>query len=393
MQTAVKDRKLAIAILSLAISTFVTGAAIAPGLGEIQAAFPGTKDLYLQMLISLPAIALVPSSLWAGFYAGRIGKRKLAIWGTVIYIISGVGAGLSNSIEVMLFFRFLIGLGAGIMLPLPLSLISDFYSGKERAIMTGYVTGVASLGGTFMTVGAGLLAAMHWRLVFLVYLIMVPVLFMSIFWLKAPELNRNKVRLPRKKEVPIVAFYCFALTVMLFSLPIYMAVHIRDLGMGGSFASSMVLIMPNLGGVIMGSLFVPARIRLGRQTGPLGLLALAAGFYLMSIGAQLSVIVLGSFLFGLGVGVINPINYYRLVSAVTSEEAPISVAVTNAFMSLGQFVAPLCYGGLRATGILSDVSSVYGFNAMLALGLAIFFAVKRKFFTDDNYCSEFSEEM
>jgi hypothetical protein len=222
---------------------------------------------------------------------------------------------------------------------------------------------------------------------------MVPVLLMSIFWLKAPKPSQDKMRLPRKKEVPIVAFYCFALTIMLFSLPIYMAVHIRDLGMGGSFATSMVLIMPNLGGVIMGSLFVPVRIRGGRQTGPLGLLALAAGFYLMSIGGQLYTIVLGSLLFGLGVGIINPINYYRLVSAVTSEEAPISVAVTNAFMSLGQFVAPLCYGGLRATGILSDVSSVYGFNAMLALGLAIFFAVKRKLFTDENYCSEFSEEM
>lgn len=392
MQIAVKDRKLAIAILALGISTFVTGAAIAPGLGDIQAAFPGTSDLYLQMLVSLPAMALVPASILTGLFAGRIGKKKLAIWGSAIYLVSGVGAGFTNSIEMMLLFRLLIGLGAGIQLPLPLSLVSDFYTGKEKAVLTGYVTGVASLGGFLMTIAAGLLAGIHWRLVFLVYLIMLPVLLMSIFWLKAPAPNQDKVRVPRKKEVPIISFYCFALTVLLFSLPIYMAVYIRDMGLGGSFASSLVMIMPNLGGVIMGAIFVPTRIRGGRQTGPLGLLALSAGFYLMSIGGTLPIIVLGSLLFGLGVGILNPINYSRLVSAVTADEAPISVALANAFMSLGQFVAPLFYGGLAALGIVSTVPSIYRFNALLALVLAVFFSVKRKFFTDDSYGREFFKQ-
>ncbi len=392
MQTKNKERKLAIAILALSVSTFVTGSAISPGLGEIQAAFPGAKHLYIQMLVSLPAMSLVPASILAGLFAGRIGKRRLAIWGSAIYLVSGVGAGLVNSIEMMLLFRLFIGLGAGVLLPLSLSLISDFYRGKQKAMLTGYMTGVASLGGMLMTIAAGLLAALHWRLVFLVYLIMLPVLIMNIFWLEAPLRNQEKVRIPRKKVVPIISFYCFALTVLLFSLPVYMAVHIRDMGLGGSFASSLVLIMPNLGGVIMGSLFVPTRSVCKKQTGPLGLLSLAAGFYLMSIALNLPFIILGALLFGLGVGILNPINYSRLVNAVTSDEAPISVALTNSFMSLGQFVAPLFYGGLGALGIVSTVPTIYGFNARLAFALAILFAVKRKFFTDDNYGKDLCEQ-
>ena len=388
MQLAVHDKKQAIAILALAVSTFVTGAAIAPGLGMIQAAFPGISQLELQLLISLPAVALVPASILTGLFAGRVGKKKLAVWGTAIYLVSGVGAGLVDSIQVMLLMRLLIGLGAGILLPLPLSLISDFYTGRERALLTGYMTGVASLGGTVMTISAGLLAGVHWRLVYLVYLIMLPVFLMSLFWLKAPAPTSEKIRVPRKKEVPIVSFYCFALTVLLFSLPIYMAIHVRDMGLGGSFATSMVLIMPNLGGVIMGSLFVPTRSRFRRQTGPLGLVGLAAGFYLMSVGGTLPVIVAGALLFGLGVGIINPLNYYRLGSALTPDEAPIGVAVANAFMSLGQFVAPLFYAFLSAVGLVSTVPSVYGFNAVLTLLLAVFFCIKRRYFTDDSYCRE-----
>lgn len=391
MQTKKEERKLAIAILALGVSTFVTGSAISPGLGEIQAAFPAAKELYIQMLVSLPAIALVPASILAGLFAGRIGKKKLAIWGSAVYLLSGIGAGLVNSIEMMLLFRLLTGLGAGVLLPLSLSLVSDFYTGKRKAVLTGYVTGVASLGGMMMTIAAGLLAAVHWRLVFLVYAIMLPVLLMSIFWLKAPAQNQDKVRIPRKKEVPIISFYCFALTVLLFSLPVYMAVYIRDMGLGGSFASSLVLIMPNVGGVIMGTLFVPARSLCKKQTGPLGLFALSGGFYLMSIGMTLPAIVLGAFLFGLGVGILNPVNYSRLVNAVSSDEAPISVALTNSFMSLGQFVAPLFYGGLGMLGIVSSVPTVFGFNARLTLVLAIFFGVKRKFFTDDNYGKELCE--
>jgi MFS family permease len=390
MQQLAQDKKQAIAILSLSACMFVTGSAIAPGLGEIQANFPGAKALYIQMLVSLPAMALVPASILSGFFARRIGMKKLAIWGSLIFLMSGVGAGFVNSIEVMLLFRFMTGLGSGMLLPLPLSLITDFYTGKQMAAMTGYLMGVSSSAGVVVTIAAGILAAINWRLVFLVYIIMLPVLVMSVFWLKAPKPSKVKVTIPYKKEVPIIAFYCFALTTLLFSLPIYIAVHVRDMGFGGSFATSLVLIMPNLGGAIMGSLFVPTRTRFKKQTGPLGLLILAGGFYLISIGQSLSLIVLGALLFGLGGGIIKPLNYYRLANAVTPAEAPISVAITNAFMSLGQFVAPLCYAGLSSLGVVSTVPSVYRFNAILVLGLAVFFMLKRIYFTSDSYCQEVS---
>jgi len=374
-----------VAILGLSISTFGTGSAVSAGLGVIAHAFPEAKEIYIQMLVSLPAIALVPASLYAGLLASRVGKKKMAIFGTAIYLVGGVGAGFANTIEGMLLFRLIIGVGAGILLPLPLSLIADFYSGKQRAKLTGYTTGVASLGGVLMTVGAGWLAGIHWRLVYAVYLVMLPVLMMSLFWLEAPVKKPEKVVFHYNRDVAIVGWYLFSITIVLFSLPLFMAMHLEQLALGGSVAASVVLIMPNLAGILIGGQFVRIKSYFKLQTGPLGLLFLSLGFFLMSTGMSVWLIALGALSFGVGIGVINPINYLRLVNAVQKEDAPFGVAIVNALMSFGQFVAPLFYSLLRGLSLVDTISSIYFFNAMLVLFLAVYFGIRRRFFTSPSH--------
>jgi MFS family permease len=231
-----------------------------------------------------------------------------------------------------------------------------------------------------MTIAAGLLTTIHWRLVFGVYLIMLPVLLMSIFWLEAPEKNQEKLRLPRHRVVFVISFYMFALNVLLFSMPLYLALHLADLGLGGSLATAMVLVTFNLGGVIMGSIFLPVHKLFGKQTGPAALLMMAIGFFMISTGLHLYLMLGGALLFGLGVGVMNSINYLHLINTVPKEDAPMSVAMLNSIMSLGKFVAPLCYGGLGAVGIVSGAPSIYAFNGLFVLALAVIFGVKRHFF-------------
>lgn len=163
----------------------------------------------------------------------------------------------------------------------------------------------------------------------------------------------------------------FALNVLLFSMPLYLALHLAALGLGGSLATAMVLVTFNLGGVIMGSIFLPVHKLFGKQTGPAALLMMATGFSMISTASYLFLILGGALLFGLGVGVMNSINYLHLINTVPKEDAPMSVAMLNSIMSLGKFVAPLCYGGLGVFDLCLQ---------WFVLALAVIFGVKRHFF-------------
>ena len=54
-----KSKFLMLAILSLSLLTVMAGAAVAPALGVVKAYFSDTNPLFIQMVVSMPAIFIV----------------------------------------------------------------------------------------------------------------------------------------------------------------------------------------------------------------------------------------------------------------------------------------------------------------------------------------------
>lgn len=380
-----KEKMRAVAILSLSVSQFVTGAAVSPALGAIRAAFAGTPDLAVQMLISLPAVAIIPASLLSGKLAGRKIRRKtLTLAGTLIYVLGGVGGALAWSMPILLAFRFLLGIGAGILLPLSVSLIADFYTGAMRARLTGYATAVASLGGTVITLGAGALGAVHWRLVFLVYLAMLPAFFLNLRYLTEPESTGSVFDAFRFSPVVIkVSAYMFGITVMVFALPVYLSLYLTDAGLGGPQAASYILVMPNFAGLFAGAVFSDYKRILKGLAGPVALVLMSCGFLVLGSVRSLPLLSLGAFVFGLGLGVLNPLNYLRMVNGVPEADGSFALAVGNAAMYLGQFAAPLIYGILLSTGLAADIRSLFLLNAGASLVMGLVFGLRRHLVTGE----------
>src|SRR5699024_5256374 len=126
-------------------------------------------EIWIKLVLTAPSLTVIPFSFLSSYLTKKLPKKVIVLIGISIYIIAGVGAQFSPSIEVLLVLRFLLGAGVGLVMPLALTLISDHYDGKERAKMFGYNTAFSNVGGTVTILLAGYLASLSWNAAFNVY--------------------------------------------------------------------------------------------------------------------------------------------------------------------------------------------------------------------------------
>jgi EmrB/QacA subfamily drug resistance transporter len=111
----------------------------------------------------------------AGRLGDRFGRRRVFIAGLELFTISSAICGIAPTPTVLVVGRLLQGLGAAVLMPNVLSLISVLYGGSDRAKALsayGTVMGVAAVGGQLI---GGMLvqwnpAGLDWRSCFLINL-------------------------------------------------------------------------------------------------------------------------------------------------------------------------------------------------------------------------------
>ena len=167
---ASNQKTLTVSILSLSLLTVMAGAAVAPALGVIKEYFADSDQLFVQMIISMPALFIVLTNLFFGRLAEKFGARTLVITGLLLYTAGGCAAGLFDSIGLVLAMRALVGIGVGIIMPLSTGLLSYYFPPERQERLMGWSSAMNQMGGVAATLISGLLANISWRLSFLVYL-------------------------------------------------------------------------------------------------------------------------------------------------------------------------------------------------------------------------------
>ena len=127
------------------------------------------------------------------------GRRPLFVIAIVLFLIGSVASSFSQSMLMLAGFRALQGLGAGGLMSLPLAIMADVLSPRERAKYQGYflaIFGVSSvlgplIGGLFAGADS-LLGIEGWRWVFLFNLPVGAIaLFMVLRFLHLPKHHRR----------------------------------------------------------------------------------------------------------------------------------------------------------------------------------------------------------
>ena len=344
------------ALLSVSLLTIMAGAAIAPALGQIGLAFPQADPTLIKMITTLPSLVIIIASLTAGQLTRVVSRRKLMIVGLVLYLIGGIGGGFATSVAMLLGFRAVLGLGVGLIGPLSVSLIADFFAGETRARYMGYSTAVSNLGGVITTIVAGWLAVMNWRYPFGVYVLGIGVLSLVIIALPEPPRIRDALRSQTRLPLAVYGVSALQLVLMLgfYVVPTDMAMFMQSEQIGGSGAAGLAFSALTLSSFLAGLAYSWA----GRQLHSWALVAGAAlvggGFWLLGGSTSFTAVVLGMVVVGLGVGTTHPALLLATANLAPQSSSGQALSIFNSAMYAGQFLSPFVF---RSLGLLVNASS------------------------------------
>lgn len=165
------DRKwLVLAILALAQFMVVLDVTIVNvALPAIQRDLGFSADS-LQWVVNAYTLAFGGLLLLGGRASDLLGRRRLFMAGLALFGAASLGGGLAGSDSALIAVRTVQGVGAALLSPAALALLTvTFPAGRERNIALGVWGALAAIGGTLGVVAGGLLVdSLGWEWIFFV---------------------------------------------------------------------------------------------------------------------------------------------------------------------------------------------------------------------------------
>jgi DHA1 family bicyclomycin/chloramphenicol resistance-like MFS transporter len=126
-----------------------------------------------QVTLTAFFIAFGAAQLIYGPWADQSGRKPPLYIGLVIFIAGSVGSLLAPSIEWLIAFRFLQGLGGAVVMVVPRAIIRDLHTGNEATRLMALVMLVISVSPMLAPLaGSVLIMAFDWRSIFVVLAIL-----------------------------------------------------------------------------------------------------------------------------------------------------------------------------------------------------------------------------
>ena len=127
---------------------------VGPAIGELTGAKPGTPgfNFWVGMFFWVPALVGGAFGLIGGYLTDRFGRRRVLVWSILIYAFSAMAAGMSTSIEMLLFFRSTTYIGVFVEFVAAVAWIAEIFpDAKQREAALGYTQAFSSIGGIMVT--------------------------------------------------------------------------------------------------------------------------------------------------------------------------------------------------------------------------------------------------
>jgi len=365
-------KKLAFGILSLSLLTIMAGAAVSPALADIQKSLNVTNPTLVKMILTLPALFIIPTSYIVGKYANILSKKKLALLGVAIYILAGCGAVFADDIYFLLATRAVLGVAVGIIMPIAASLIADFFEGEDRMRMMGYNAAFANFGGILATFSSGLLASVNWRYAFFVYGLGVPVFLIALVFIRDKQQKEGHRQQPKRrlpKETYFAAFPIFLVFLGFYTIPTNIAAYLISNGLGGPPEAGYAMAMATGTAMLMGLATVKIKNALGRAFIPT--IAFSMFFTHILLGFTSSILAVNIALISNGFTLSMSVAYIMHHATETSKGNNVgATSLVTVFIFLGQFFSPIVMDLLGS--IFGTYSPSFSFQAVSAGALIVF---------------------
>jgi EmrB/QacA subfamily drug resistance transporter len=212
----------------------------------------------LQWVIDAYTLTLAAFTLSAGSLADRLGRKRVFIWGLVIFTLASLACALAQTATVLNVARAVQGVGGAVMFSVALALIAQEFHGREMGTATGIYG--ATIGGAVAIgplVGGALTDGFGWESIFLLN---VPIGAAAI-WLAMRQIQESKD--PNARHVDWLGTVTFSGSLLMLVLALLR-------GNADGWGSTKIVLL-FAGSVLLFAAFLAAQTRVREPMLPLHL--------------------------------------------------------------------------------------------------------------------------
>jgi predicted MFS family arabinose efflux permease len=331
-----------------------------------------------------PAIVLAPLF---GVLADLYGRRWLLVLGLALFGLAGGAVALAPSYDWVLMLRALQGVGMSALTPLTIVLISDLLPEEREIHGQGIKVALDRVAMIVLPPLGGILAMLSWRAAFFPFLIVLSLALAALIWMPetgqpgSDSLRRylarttRALREPRLRLAFATGFLRFFLDYGLFTyLPLLVALRYA-----ATPTTSGLLVAVSAAGSIVTAMTID---RIYRRVATERLLTLAFfasafGLGVLGTGAPLWMLAMAVFVFGLGNGLISPLQKSLMTRRTPPELRGGVIAVDRVIQQVGKSLAPAVLGLLLLVTSLEAVFWVLCAFSTIGTIVLIVLCIKR----------------
>ncbi len=359
--------------------TVMAGAIIAPALPEISKAFSHLADpeLMSKLILTLPALFIALLAPVAGYFVDWSGRKKVLLFSLLLYALAGTTGAYLSDIYLILAGRALLGISVGALMTSIITLIGDYYEGRQRSAFMGYQAAFASTGGLVFISTGGMLADLHWRYPFLIYTVSLIIFIMAIVSVYEPQRIRpaggvKLISAGLLRSIPAQVFWVYGIAFFSFAvfymIPVQLPFMLSSLADVSNTQVGIAIAFMNVTAIIMAFNYSRIKRRLDfPYIMALVYILVALGYTIISFSNTYWMMVAGILTGGLGFGMqMANINLW-LVNLAPAEIRGTLVGYLNTFIFLGMFMSPVLLQPLVSVASLYDSFLIV---ALILLALA-----------------------
>ena len=199
----------------------------------------GGMELYSWLITAylLCETGMVPI---AGKMSDRYGRKPLFIIGLLLFIGGSIVAGLSNSMTMLIVCRSIQGLGGGILMPVAMAAVADFYAPEDRGKMQGMLGAVFGIGsGIGPLVGGFICTYISWHWVFYINVPLALICFLLTLR-QFPSVEANVLK--RIDYTGMVVLTALILDILLFFQQLGDGVSVTEMKMILMIVAAVILL-------------------------------------------------------------------------------------------------------------------------------------------------------
>lgn len=376
------------AILSISLGTMISNSASVI-LGSLQSAFPNVPKLTLQCFVTYPTLMVMVFTLFSGILTTIVGAKIVLLVGLVIFTVSGMMPMVLTDFNAMLISRLCLGAGLGLVSPLAVGLIMDYYEGEERVVLVGQQFAVGNMGQTASMLIVGFLSTFGWRKAFWIYSTGLFVFVFTLIFLprklpkkslplkekpENPNSSQNTAsvwtfKMPFNWKIVVLAIVMFCYNTTYLTTYSNLALIMKQEGIGTATMVGYALAFMTTSGMCVGMFFGKLYQRFGNILGAISAAAVGLAFFLMIQADSMFFIAISLIIMGAGNSLLMPFGYYHVGKFAPKEGSSFSMSIIQVALSAGSFFSPYIFGNaVRLAGHTSGRFTFFLSACVLAVG-------------------------